>query len=156
MNGFPKSKATKGGGNRSRSSSWTDSGKAGEDEGNEKLEEEEDVLQDDVYLDADGEADVDGESDEDGDEEESTLKYKGGILLCTDVAARGLDVPDIEWTVQFDAPVDPSQYIHRVGRSARAGRFGSSLIFLTEKEESFVDFLRIRKVPITEIGDNER
>ncbi len=93
---------------------------------------------------------------EDGDEEESTRKYKGGILLCTDVAARGLDVPDIEWTVQFDAPVDPSQYIHRVGRSARAGRFGSSLIFLTEKEESFVDFLRIRKVPITEIGDNER
>ena len=52
--------------------------------------------------------------------------------------------------------VDPSQYIHRVGRSARAGRFGSSLIFLTPKEESFIDFLRIRKVPITEIGDDER
>ena len=88
--------------------------------------------------------------------DKSTRQAKGSILLCTDVAARGLDVPDIEWTVQFDAPTDPSQYIHRVGRSARAGRFGSSLIFLSPKEDSFIDFLRIRKVPITEIGDNER
>jgi Superfamily II DNA and RNA helicases len=86
----------------------------------------------------------------------SARKAKGSILLCTDVAARGLDVPDIEWTVQFDAPVDPSQYIHRVGRSARAGRIGSSLIFLTPKEDSFIDFLRNRKVPITEIGNDER
>jgi ATP-dependent RNA helicase DDX55/SPB4 len=93
---------------------------------------------------------------EDGAETESNRKFKGSILLCTDVAARGLDVPDIEWTVQFDAPVDPSQYIHRVGRSARAGKFGSSLIFMTKKEESFVDFLRIRKVPITEISKDER
>jgi len=77
--------------------------------------------------------------------------HLGGILLCTDVAARGLDVPDIEWTIQFDAPMDPAQYIHRVGRSARAGRIGSSLIFLAPKEESFIDFLRARKVPIGEI-----
>ena len=79
----------------------------------------------------------------------------GGILLCTDVAARGLDVPDIHWTIQFDAPVDPAQYIHRVGRSARAGKFGSSLIFLSPKEESFIDFLRMRKVPIEEISNDE-
>ncbi len=83
-------------------------------------------------------------------------KRRGGILLCTDVAARGLDVPDIQWTIQFDAPVDPSQYIHRVGRSARAGKFGSSLIFLAKKEESFIDFLRMRKVPIQEISNEER
>ena len=82
-------------------------------------------------------------------------KRSGGILLCTDVAARGLDVPDIQWTIQFDAPVDPAQYIHRVGRSARAGKFGSSLIFLSPKEESFIDFLRMRKVPIQEIGEDE-
>lgn len=86
---------------------------------------------------------------------ESQQPISGGILLCTDVAARGLDVPDIHWTIQFDAPVDPSQYIHRVGRSARAGRFGSSLIFLSSKEESFIDFLRMRKVPIDEIGNEE-
>lgn len=94
-----------------------------------------------------------GEEEESG---ESSRKSKGSILLCTDVAARGLDVPDIEWTIQFDAPVDPSQYIHRVGRSARAGKVGNSLIFLTPKEDSFIDFLRIRKVPINEIGNDER
>lgn len=89
------------------------------------------------------------------DSSKPSTKRSGGILLCTDVAARGLDVPDIRWTIQFDAPVDPAQYIHRVGRSARAGKFGSSLIFLSPKEESFIDFLRMRKVPIQEIGDDE-
>ena len=79
----------------------------------------------------------------------------GSALLCTDVAARGLDVPDISWTVQFDAPVDPSSYVHRVGRSARAGRTGKSLVFLTRKEEAYVDFLRLRKVPLKELPDDE-
>eukprot|EP00557_Chaetoceros_sp_GSL56_P004150 CAMPEP_0176488854 /NCGR_PEP_ID=MMETSP0200_2-20121128/6950_1 /TAXON_ID=947934 /ORGANISM="Chaetoceros sp., Strain GSL56" /LENGTH=701 /DNA_ID=CAMNT_0017885903 /DNA_START=32 /DNA_END=2137 /DNA_ORIENTATION=+ len=97
-----------------------------------------------------------GDASGDDSGKTSVRKAKGSILLCTDVAARGLDVPDIEWTVQFDAPVDPSQYIHRVGRSARAGRLGSSLIFLTPKEDSFIDFLRNRKVPIIEIGNDER
>ena len=79
----------------------------------------------------------------------------GAILLCTDVAARGLDVADIHWTVQFDPPVDPAQFIHRVGRSARAGRRGSSLIFLTPKEDAYVDFLRMRKVPIDMVSSTE-
>jgi ATP-dependent RNA helicase DDX55/SPB4 len=79
----------------------------------------------------------------------------GAILLCTDVAARGLDVPDIHWTIQYDAPIDPAQYIHRVGRSARAGRRGSSLIFLTSKEEAYTDFLKMRKVPINILPSSE-
>lgn len=79
----------------------------------------------------------------------------GSALLCTDVAARGLDVPDISWTVQFDAPVDPSSYVHRVGRSARAGRTGKSLVFLTRKEEAYIDLLRLRKVPLQELPDEE-
>ena len=79
----------------------------------------------------------------------------GRALLCTDVASRGLDVPDVSWTVQFDAPVDPSSYVHRVGRSARAGKAGKSLVFLTRKEESYVDFLRLRKVPVRELPDAE-
>ena len=79
----------------------------------------------------------------------------GSALLCTDVAARGLDVPDVSWTIQFDAPVDPSSYVHRVGRSARAGRSGNSLVFLTRKEESYVDFLRLRKVPVKELDNDE-
>ena len=80
---------------------------------------------------------------------------KGGALLCTDIASRGLDVAGIQWTVQFDAPIDPSSYIHRVGRSARAGATGSSLIFLTPKEEAYIDFLRIRKVPLGAVPDTE-
>jgi len=79
----------------------------------------------------------------------------GVALFATDVAARGLDVTDINWVVQVDAPQDPSQFIHRVGRSARAGRQGSSLLFLTEKEESYVDLLSNRQVPLQELPETE-
>lgn len=72
----------------------------------------------------------------------------GAALFCTDVAARGLDVSDVHWVVQYDAPQDPSFFVHRVGRSARAGKTGSSLVFLTYKEESYVDFLRMRQIPL--------
>jgi len=78
----------------------------------------------------------------------------GGVLFCTDVAARGLDVSDVSWTVQYDAPIDPAQYVHRVGRSARAGKEGSSLIFLTPKEDAYVDFLKMRKVPLLEMAND--
>ena len=79
----------------------------------------------------------------------------GGALFATDVAARGLDVTDIDWVVQVDAPQDPSQFVHRVGRSARAGRQGSSLLFLTEKEESYIDLLSNRQVPLQELPESE-
>lgn len=79
----------------------------------------------------------------------------GAVLLCTDVAARGLDVTDVNWVIQFDAPQDPASFVHRVGRSARAGRIGSSLLFLSEKEEAYVDLLRKRKVPLSLLPDTE-
>lgn len=77
------------------------------------------------------------------------------VLLCTDVAARGLDVTDVNWVVQFDAPQDPASFVHRVGRSARAGKMGSSLLFISEKEESYIDLLRNRKVPLAPLPDTE-
>jgi ATP-dependent RNA helicase DDX55/SPB4 len=80
---------------------------------------------------------------------------KGGALFCTDVAARGLDVSNIDWVVQMDAPQDPSQFVHRVGRAARAGRKGASLLFLTEKEEAYVDLLSNRKVPLENLPSTE-
>ncbi len=71
-----------------------------------------------------------------------------GTLLCTDVAARGLDIPSVNWIVQLDPPQDPSFFIHRVGRTARMGESGRALLFLNTNEESYVPFLQKRKVPL--------
>ncbi|KAI9485424.1 MAG: ATP-dependent RNA helicase HAS1 [Benjaminiella poitrasii] len=73
-----------------------------------------------------------------------------GILLCTDVAARGLDIPAVDWIVQFDPPDDPRDYIHRVGRTARAGGKGKSLLFLLPSEIGFLKYLKEAKVPLNE------
>lgn len=70
---------------------------------------------------------------------------QAAILLCTDVAARGIDIPDVDWVVQMDAPQDPDAYIHRVGRTGRLGREGRAIIFLSPWESNYVDFLQIRK-----------
>jgi ATP-dependent RNA helicase DDX55/SPB4 len=76
------------------------------------------------------------------------LVASSGALLCTDVAARGIDVPDVDWIVQYDPPQDPSFYVHRVGRTARAGKRGSALILLLEHEASYTDLLALRNVPV--------
>ncbi|KAI8987217.1 ATP-dependent RNA helicase HAS1 [Pilobolus umbonatus] len=73
-----------------------------------------------------------------------------GILLCTDVAARGLDIPAVDWIIQFDPPDDPRDYIHRVGRTARAGGHGKSLLFLLPSELGFLRYLKHAKVPLNE------
>ncbi|KAJ2874323.1 ATP-dependent RNA helicase [Coemansia aciculifera] len=73
-----------------------------------------------------------------------------GILLCTDVAARGLDIPAVDWIIQYDPPDDPRDYIHRVGRTARAGGQGRSLLFLLPSELGFLRYLKQAKVPLNE------
>lgn len=71
------------------------------------------------------------------------------ILLTTDLAARGLDVPQVDLVVQIDPPSDPKVYLHRCGRAGRAGRKGLSVLFLQPgREEDYVPFLEIRKTPI--------
>ncbi|KAK1902977.1 ATP-dependent RNA helicase DDX18 [Dissostichus eleginoides] len=74
-----------------------------------------------------------------------------GILLCTDVAARGLDIPEVDWIVQYDPPDDPKEYIHRVGRTARGinGK-GHALLILRPEELGFLRFLKQAKVPLSE------
>ena len=92
----------------------------------------------------------------DGSSEKANTPSDGVALFCTDVAARGLDVSDVNWVVQFDAPQDPAFFVHRVGRSARAGRHGRSLLFLTQKEEAYIELLRNRKVPLEPLPTTER
>ena len=78
------------------------------------------------------------------------MSAEKGTLLCTDVAARGLDIPAVDWIVQFDPPDDPKEYIHRVGRTARAGKQGKALLFLLPTEIGFKKYLEDAKVPLTE------
>lgn len=75
---------------------------------------------------------------------------KTGILVCTDVAARGLDIPAVDWIIQYDPPDDCAEYIHRVGRTARAGGVGKALLFLLETELGFLKYLREAGVPLNE------
>ena len=78
-------------------------------------------------------------------------KQTEGILLCTDVAARGLDIPDVDWIVQYDPPDDPKEYIHRVGRTARGTSLqGRALLFLLPEELAFLKYLRAAKVTLQE------
>ncbi|KAJ7090373.1 DEAD-domain-containing protein [Mycena belliarum] len=72
------------------------------------------------------------------------------VLLATDVAARGLDLPSVDIVIQFDPPSDPKAFSHRCGRTARAGRSGRAWVLLLARETSYVDFLAIRKIPISE------
>lgn len=73
---------------------------------------------------------------------------ESAILLCTDVAARGLDIPNVDWIVQLDPPQDPAQFVHRIGRTARLGRQGKAIVFLTPKEDTYVTFTKERKIPL--------
>ena len=62
-------------------------------------------------------------------------KNRFQILVATDVAARGLDIPHIEHVINYDIPQNPEDYIHRIGRTARAGAKGRALTFLTDGDK---------------------
>ncbi|GLD94285.1 hypothetical protein PINS_up002896 [Pythium insidiosum] len=65
-----------------------------------------------------------------------------GVLICTDVAARGLNLPTVQWIVQYDPPTETRDYVHRVGRTARSGNQGSSLLFLLPSESAYLEYLQ--------------
>jgi len=72
---------------------------------------------------------------------------KSGILLCTDVAARGLDIPAVDWIVQYDPPDEIKEYLHRVGRTCRgANGRGKALVFLLPTELGYLRPLRAAKI----------
>ncbi|XP_062182420.1 DEAD-box ATP-dependent RNA helicase 18 [Phragmites australis] len=80
----------------------------------------------------------------------SFCALSSGILVCTDVAARGLDIPHVDLIVQYDPPQDPNVFIHRAGRTARYDQEGDAIVFLLPKEDTYVEFLKLRSVPLTE------
>ncbi|KAK7196366.1 ATP-dependent RNA helicase [Novymonas esmeraldas] len=79
-------------------------------------------------------------------------RCKSAVLFCTDVASRGLDFPLVHWVVQYDCPESAQTYIHRAGRTARAGARGVSLLLLTPSETPMLSYLHHKHVPLREIA----
>ncbi len=73
--------------------------------------------------------------------QEALNKFKNGyvnILIATDVAARGIDINELDAVVNFDMPNIPETYVHRIGRTGRAGNFGSSYSFCSADEKAYI------------------
>ncbi|KYM86035.1 putative ATP-dependent RNA helicase DDX10 [Atta colombica] len=85
---------------------------------------------------------------------ESFCKKQHAVLFATDIAARGLDFPTVNWVVQMDCPEDVNAYIHRAGRTARFKSGGESLLVLLPSEEMIIERLKQRKIPINMIKIN--
>lgn len=86
-------------------------------------------------------------------------EFKSGrinILVATDIVARGIDIDDIRLVINFDVPNDSEDYVHRIGRTARANQDGVAITFINDKEQSkfkcIEDFLErtIYKIPVPE------
>ncbi|KAL1767939.1 putative ATP-dependent RNA helicase DDX10 [Sigmodon hispidus] len=76
-------------------------------------------------------------------------------LFATDIAARGLDFPSVNWVLQFDCPEDANMYIHRVGRTARYKEGGEALlILLPSEEQGMVQQLLLKNAPVKQIKIN--
>jgi len=95
---------------------------------------------------------------------ERLKKGKLDILVATDVAARGLDVERISHVINYDMPYDPEAYVHRIGRTGRAGRKGEAILFVTPREKRLLNSLerstkqKIERMemPSTETVNNQR
>jgi ATP-dependent RNA helicase DeaD len=83
-------------------------------------------------------------------------KFKEGrldILIATDVAARGLDIENVQYVINFDIPQDPESYVHRIGRTGRAGNTGVALTFILPRE--FRQLKLIERIAKTRIRRRE-
>lgn len=69
---------------------------------------------------------------------ESLRNSKLDLVVATDVAARGLDVPRVTHVINFDVPYDAEAYVHRIGRTGRAGRDGRAILLVTPREQSWL------------------
>ena len=71
-------------------------------------------------------------------------KNQASVLVTTDVTARGLNLPAVDWIVQYDPPCETADYVHRAGRAARAGKSGHALLFLLPSETQYIEVLKLR------------
>ncbi|TXE14955.1 DEAD/DEAH box helicase [Seonamhaeicola algicola] len=78
------------------------------------------------------------------------------ILIATDVMARGLDIDNVSHVINFDTPIYPENYMHRIGRTGRAERKGTALVFSTEKEQEAIENIETlmnMEIPLVEIPE---
>ena len=77
----------------------------------------------------------------------SLAKFKSGIvpiLISTDVGSRGLDIPTVQVVINYQLPADPADYVHRIGRTARAGKGGLSISIVTERDIEIVQTIEAK------------
>ncbi|CAI4523692.1 BCN_G0018600.mRNA.1.CDS.1 [Saccharomyces cerevisiae] len=81
-----------------------------------------------------------------------TDSLSNSVLFTTDVAARGIDIPDVDLVIQFDPPTNTDMFMHRCGRTGRANRVGKAITFLNEgREEDFIPFMQVKNVELEEL-----
>ena len=96
------------------------------------------------------------------DREDNLNKFRSGefqYLVCTDIAARGIDIPEIEHVILFDFPLNPIDYIHRAGRTGRAGRVGIVTSLITKRDMVLSDAIQgaiARGLPIDSLSSSKR
>ncbi|HEY8578246.1 MAG TPA: DEAD/DEAH box helicase [Beijerinckiaceae bacterium] len=75
------------------------------------------------------------------------------LIVCSDVAARGLDIPDVSHVFNFDVPIHPDDYVHRIGRTGRAGRSGTAISLVTAEDKKHVDAIeKLIKLDVNWLG----
>lgn len=81
-----------------------------------------------------------------------TDSLSNSVLFTTDVAARGIDIPDVDLVIQLDPPTNTDMFMHRCGRTGRANRMGKAITFLNEgREEDFIPFMQVKNVELEEL-----
>ena len=82
--------------------------------------------------------------------------FKSGevsLIVCSDVAARGLDIPDVSHVFNFDVPVHPDDYVHRIGRTGRAGKFGTAISLVTHEDVRHIEaIIKLIDKPVEWMG----
>tara|TARA_R110002073_G_scaffold282319_4_gene446585 strand:- start:11103 stop:12521 length:1419 start_codon:yes stop_codon:yes gene_type:complete len=92
---------------------------------------------------------------------ETLSKFKNGeiqLLVASDVAARGLDIPEVSHVFNFEIPNNPEDYVHRIGRTGRAGREGNAFTFAAPSEKKYLGFLTKflgKEIPLYEMPDSD-